>query len=134
MPAYIGRKVAFTWDGAAITGVRERGISINRDAIDITSEEDNGLRTVLAEAAELSWEISIAGVAKEDTLLMAGGAIGAGIKAVTITYPASTGTGKIISGNFYLSAYSESDPHRDASTFQATLMSSGAVTVTPAAP
>jgi len=128
MAARIGRKVAFTWNAAAVTGVREVGISINGEPIDVTSEEDDGVRLLLSEAAELAWEISLSGISKETALFDDAATITARTQAVTMTYP----DGSTISGNFYLSSYSETDPYKDASTFEATLQSSGAITYTPA--
>jgi len=128
MAARIGRKVTLTWNGAAITGVREMGVTANGEPIDVTSDEDDGLRTLLSEAAELSVEISLAGIAKENALFDDAMAITGREQTIAMTYP----DGSTLGGQFFLSNYSESDPYRDASTFTATLLSTGAITYTAA--
>ena len=124
MSERIDRKVAFTWNGAAITGVLERGIKINGTAIDVTTAEDDGIRTLLSEAAESSWDITLAGVRKEITTTWNSDRT----QAVTMTYP----DGATISGNFYVYAV-RSDIYGDDATFQASLRSSGVITYVSAA-
>jgi predicted secreted protein len=123
----IGRKVAFTWNGAAIDGVREKGITINGEPVEYTSDEDDGVPTFDSEVGELSWEISLDGILKEDTLLTAAATKTDRIKAVTITYP----DGGVISGDFLLASYTEGQPYKEGVTFTATLRGDGAITYTP---
>lgn len=124
-----GRKVTLTWGGAAIPGVREKGISVNGEAVNVTSDEDNGIQTLLAEDAELGVEISLSGVTTSRDLMQAKltGAIQA---PVLITYE----EGATIAGTFNLAGYSEAMPYSDAMTFEATLQSTGPVTFTPPGP
>lgn len=126
MAAEYGRKVAFTWDGSAINGIRENGLTMAGEAVNITSSEDGGVQQLLDEDAETSHEIKISGVTKDTTLRQAkaNGNIQA---AVTLTYT----DGYVISGTFNLSEYTEKQPYNDAVTFEATLMSTGTVTHTP---
>ena len=126
---FAGRAVQFRWDGAIIKGVREKGITLNGEAINVTSDEDNGWRTLLDVSAEDSVDISLSGVTKDDILRAAyfGGAA-ARTKTATITYP----NGAVISGTFYLQNFQETGPYNDAMTFTATLQSSGEASYTPA--
>lgn len=123
----LGRTIEFKWDGATINGVREKGISIAGEPVDVTSDENNGWRTLLEEAGQNQIDISISGVVKVATLRAAWFA-GARTKAVTLTYPG----GAVLSGTFYLASYNETGPYNDATTFEASLQSSGPVTYTPA--
>lgn len=69
MPGYLGRKVNLTWGGSAVLGIREKGVTINGEPIDVTSDDDNGWRKLLTEAGEHSVDISISGVTKDDVFL-----------------------------------------------------------------
>jgi len=126
MPAEYGRAVAMTWGGSPILGVREKGVTINGEAVNVTSDEDNGIQMLLDEDAETSHEISLAGVTK-DTILRQAKANGNIQSTVVITYP----DGYTISGLFNLASYSEGIPYNEAITFQATLQSTGAIVHTP---
>lgn len=128
MAGMLGRAIAFTWGGVAITGVREKGVSINGEPVDVTSGEDNGWRTLLTDPGENTVEISISGVTKSKTLKTDWFA-GNRTKAVVITYP--VGDAGVISGNFFLASYNETAPYKDATTFEATLQSTGIIAYTP---
>jgi predicted secreted protein len=129
MASEYGRKVVLLWDAAAILGVREKSLTINGEAVNVTSDEDDGVQILLAEDAETSVTIELSGVTKDSILRAAKFAGGAALReAVTLTYT----DGAEIAGNFQLGAYSEGQPYNEAVTFTATLMSTGAVTYTPA--
>ena len=130
MAASVGRNVSFGWGDDSpqeeIAGVREKGVSLAGEAIDVTSDENNGWRTLLTVPAENQVEISLSGVTKDDTLKSDWFA-GTRTKIATLTYD----DGGIITGTFYLADYSEKGSYKDAVTFEAKLMSSGVVTFTP---
>lgn len=129
MPAEYGRKVAFTWGGAPILGVREKSLSINGEPVNVTADNNNGIRELLAEDAEVSVDIELSGVTKDSVFREAKLAGGASLRATaTLTYS----DGDVMSGTFQLGNYSEGQPYNEAVTFTATLMSTGAVTYTPA--
>jgi predicted secreted protein len=127
MAANLGRKVTFTWGGAAVLGVREKGVTINGEPIDITSDDDNGWRSLLAEPGESSVDISISGVTKDDIFLVDLFA-GNRQKPTTLIWP----NGAILSGTFHLASTSQTNPYKEATTFEASLQSTGPVTYTPA--
>jgi len=127
MAANLGRKVVLTWGGAAVPGVREKGVAINGEPIDITSDDDNGWRTLLDEPGERSVDISISGVTKSQ-LFLADLFAGTTQKPVTLTYP----NGAVLSGTFHLASTSDTLPYKEAQTFEASLQSTGVVTFTPA--
>jgi predicted secreted protein len=126
MAAHKGRSVSLSWNGADISGVREKGISLNGEPIDITSGENDGKRTLLTESGEDQVDISLSGVIKS-TILRDAWFSGNRMGTVEIEYP----DGTTITGSFFLSAYNEGNPYKDASTFDATLMSSGLITYSP---
>ena len=128
MVGFIGRKIVLTWDGAAVDGVREKGIALNGEPVDVTDDVSDGWREVLAEAGEHQVNVSLSGVTKSDALKEAWFDVTDRIKTATITYP----DGGVLSGSFFLATFSETGPYNDATTFEAEVQSSGAVTYTPA--
>ena len=129
MAAKTGRKITMTWDGTAIAGVQEKGITLNGEPIDISADDSAGWRVLLDEAGERSVNISISGVIKGNVLRKAffDEAI---VEAVVITYAADGGS---FTGDFNLASYSETGNYKEAVTFEAELQSTGAVTYTPPA-
>lgn len=132
MVGLIGRKIVFTWKGAEIDGVREKGLSLSGEAIDISADEDDGVRSLLGDSSQDQLDLSLNGVTKNDTLMrawMEGKAdTTKKIGAVTLTWP----DGRSISGDFRLNSYTETGTYNDAVTFEATLQSTGAWVYVPA--
>jgi len=126
MSADVGRNVVVTWGGVEILGVREKGVSRTGNAIDVTSDENDGKRTLLTVSAQDEVNISLSGVVKSDQL--AGDwASGNRTKAFALTYP----SGRTITGTAFLQSYNETAPYMDAITWEAELLSTGLVTETP---
>lgn len=115
-----GRAVVFTWNGLTVKGVREKGITLNGEAINVTSDEDAGWRTLLDVSAEDSIDVSLSGVTKDDILANAY-MTGQRRAPVTLTYP----NGRMISFDGYLANYAETAPYNNAVTFTGTIQSSG---------
>lgn len=121
----LGRAIILKWNGAKIAGVREKSVAVNGEVIDVTDDDANGYRELLDEDGTKSLDIKVSGVLKGTVLRaakIAGGS--SSIAAVTFEYP----DGAILSGDFKLATYSESDPFAGAVTFEATLQSTGAYT------
>jgi predicted secreted protein len=126
MPAFKGRDIQLTWGGEVIPGVREKSAALNGEAVDVSSDEDNGWRSLLAVSAENQVDVGISGVTKNDRLKRDWFA-GTRTKTVVITYP----DGGVISGTFFLATYTDTGPYNDATTFEAELQSTGVVTYIP---
>ena len=131
MAGRIGRTVRFHFGGSSpadeIPGVREKGVELNGEPIDLTSDENDGVRILLENiSAQDEVNVTVSGVTK-DTRMKAAWINRLRTQPVLIQYPDLSS----LSGTFYLSSYSETEPYNDASTFEATLMSSGVVTYTP---
>lgn len=126
MAASAGRQVEFEWNSAPVEGVREKGIALNGEAIDITSDDSAGWRELLSVSAQDEVEITLSGVTK-DQILKTDWFAGTRTRTVNITYP----NGDIISGSFFLASYTDTGPYNDATTFEATLQSTGVVSFTP---
>lgn len=134
MAALVGRKVLFTPDGAStpIAGARTKTITINNEAIDITSDDDVGFRTLLAEDPALrSISMSVEGITKNGTLIaLAAGASGSLIGDYELEF---TGIGTI-TGQFHIGTVELGAIYNEAVTFSATVESSGEFTYTPVTP
>lgn len=115
---------------ALIAGVRTKSFSINGEPIDITNDDDTGIRTLMEEPGELSMEISVSGVVKSDTLRAEALNTTDRTQLTEFGFP-GTVAGKI-AGQFYLASYSETGEYKGATTFEATFQSSGALTYTAA--
>lgn len=122
-----GNAIEFEWGtGVAIPGIREKGIALNGEAVDVSSDDDNGWRALLDVSAEDQVDITISGVTKS-RLLKKDWFAGTRTKEVTITYP----NGDTLVGEFYMANYTDTGNYKDAVTFEATLQSTGAVVFTP---
>jgi predicted secreted protein len=123
MPGTIGRSSTFTWNSVAITGVREKGVTVNGEPIDETSGENSGWRTLLTAAGEYTVDITLSGVVKSSTFLTD---IFAGNLQRTVALVRAQGS--TIAGTFQVVNYQETMPYKDATTYEVQLQSSGTVT------
>lgn len=130
MAATAGRSVQFAWGDSSpqdeVEGVREKGINLNGEAIDITSDDDNGWRSLLSVPAENQVDVSLSGVTKSP-LLRNDWFAGTRLQDATITYP----DGSVLTGKFYLASFNETAAYNDAVAFEASLQSSGTISYTP---
>lgn len=126
MAANLGRSIEFEWNGAAVLGVREKGIAVAGEAINISSDEDLGWRKLLEEAGENQVDISLSGVTK-DTRLKTDWFAGTRTRTASLTWP----SGDVMVGTFYLATLNFTGPYNDAETFEASIQSSGIITFTP---
>lgn len=128
---FLGRDLQFQWGGNSpgdtIAGVREKGIEINGEAVDVTSDENEGWRTLLSEPGQKEVTISLSGVTK-DNRLKSDWFNNRRIQPATLTYP----DGTMISGTFYLASFNETGTYNDATTFEAEVQSTGEVVYTEA--
>lgn len=132
MAGFIGRSVnLYIGDESPpvpLLGIREKGVTIGGEPIDVTSGEDDGNRLLLTLAAQKETNISISGIVK-DAVLRALAYNANRTNTFTLEYP----DGATISGTFYYANHEETGPYNDAQTFSGELQSSGLVTYTPAA-
>jgi predicted secreted protein len=126
MAAKLGRKVLLEWGGIEIPGVQEKGINRNGEAVDITSDDDDGWQRLHDEAGMNSVEITVSGVSKSEDLA-ADWHAGTRTKLLEIT---NSLTGSVLAGQFFMASYNETATHNEAVTFEATFQSTGTVTFT----
>ena len=128
MSAFAGRDAILTVSTGVPNGVKTKSVTINNEPIDITSDDDNGFRTMLADAGTMSVDMSVEGVVKDNQLVLLATGDGDLIKACSIDFP-GVGT---ISGDFFIASLELGAPHNDQATFTASLQSSGAFTFSAA--
>lgn len=128
MTYIVGRDIDLTWDGTAITGLREKGISLNNEPIDVTNDGSSGWRELLDKSATDSVDISISGVQDDGFPIMADAFSSDKSKAVVVTYD----NGDTITGTFRIASYEQTGVYNGETTFSAQLQSTGAVTYTAA--
>jgi predicted secreted protein len=102
-------------------------LELNGAPVDISSDDSAGWRELLANiSGQDEVNITVSGVTK-DQVLKNDWFGNTRTRVATIT----DADGSVLSGTFYLAAYTEKASYKDARTFQATLNSSGPVTFTP---
>tara|TARA_Y100000310_G_scaffold142034_1_gene141488 strand:- start:435 stop:827 length:393 start_codon:yes stop_codon:yes gene_type:complete len=126
----LGRNLLLKKNAVVIAGVRSKSMTVGVDNVDVTTDDENGYRTLLAEAGQVNLDISFDGVEKDGVLrgLMLTGGTSQQYTDFTLTWP----SGDVLSGTFNLGNYDESGTYNDAVTFSSSLQSSGAWTFTPA--
>lgn len=123
MTANAGRKIELSWGGSPIAGVREKGIALNGEPIDITDDDSLGWRELLGtDAAENQVTLSISGVTKDFALKQAWFGQNR-MNTAVVTYP----DGTTLTGMFVLTTYTDTGNYNDAITFEAELQSSGVI-------
>lgn len=131
---FIGRDLTLEYPtGTVIAGVRTRGLAIDNSAIDVTTDDDAGLRTLLEESGQRQLDISVDGILKDDTLLADALNGTLFIQQLTIVLPFTfSSTAGTIVGNFRFNNFTVDGEYQGSVTFSATLQSSGAFTYTAA--
>lgn len=125
--SWVGRTLIVKRAGTTITGVRTKSLTIGNEAIDITTDDDSGWRTLLEDGSQKQIDASVEGLLKDNTLIQA--AInGVAIQADTVVLP----NGDTLTGNFRLNSIEVGAEYTDAVTFSAELQSSGQITFTAA--
>jgi predicted secreted protein len=121
MAEMLGRKVVISVAGSPVATARTVSMTINNEAVNITSAGDDGVRRLMGDAGEKSVEITLDGLYTGASLMDL--ALSSSlIEDVELDYGTYT-----VEGDFFISSYNEGQPYNEAITFSATLMSSGAV-------
>lgn len=122
MAANIGRDLLVKRGSTVIAGVRSKGVAFNGEPVDVTTDDENGYRTLLSEAGTYSLDLSVEGVTKDNELRSA--VLGNStlmLTDISIEWP----NGDTLTGNFFFASLEETGPYNDALTFSGSLQSSG---------
>jgi TP901-1 family phage major tail protein len=129
MSGFVGRDVEVrkgTATGTLLAGARTKSVAINNEPIDITTDDSDGFRELLAESAERHLDISIEGLTKDDVLIQLAVAGSALIDEFSIVFPDLS---VVIRGDFRINNVQLGAEYNDAVTFTAELQSTGAFAV-----
>ena len=131
MPRYNGRDVVVKIAGTPIAVVREKTITHNKEAVDVTADEDDGWRRLLPIAGSRSIDVSVSGVCEDANITQLQNLwVGNAFAAVTLEYP--DGSTASAADGFFLNGFEHSGSQDGEAAFSATLQSSGEVTITAA--
>ena len=122
-----GRNLTIDWDTVTLVGVRTKGYTITNDYVDVTTDDDDGWQTLLADPGLRSVEVTAGGISSDQVLLaemMKSNITG---EPLTVQLPTTTGT---LAGTFLVSSFEQTGEHDGAVEFTASFMSSGVVTYT----
>lgn len=122
-----GRALTIDWDSTTLVGVRTRGYTVTNDYVDVTTDDDDGWRTLLADPGLRSMEVTVGGISSDQVLIAEMFNASITGETLTVQLPTTTGT---LAGTFLLSSFEQTGEHDGAVEFSATFMSSGAVTYT----
>ena len=134
MAAAASRDLIIKKNAVRWLGITSKGVSIAKEAIDITSDEDNGYRTLLDDVGSKTLDISFSGVTKDTTIRTLINTDGSQLYTdITVEFPpvGSQSTGDTISGSFFLNSVSETGGDSNGTiSFDGALQSSGEWTYT----
>lgn len=125
-----GRLCVIKKGAATIGGAKTVGFAVNGSPVDVQDQGDNGFQTLLAGVITgQSISLTIEGYEEDNVLrdLALGAASGRFLTDITLESP----DGDVLSGDFFLAAYSETGEFEDGLTFSAEFTSDGAWTHTP---
>ena len=130
MAGFNGRALIIDYDSTTLVGVRTRGFSVSNDYVDVTTDDDSGWRTLLADPGLRSVEVTVSGITSDEVLLTDIMAASVAATAVSVELPTSLATNGTMAGNFLISSFEENGEHDGAVEFSATFMSAAAITYT----
>lgn len=130
MAGFNGRSLTIDWDSTTLVGVRTRGVSMNNEMVDVTTDDDAGWRKLLATPGVKSLEVSVSGISSDEVLMAEFFNASTTGETLRIDLPSSLATPGNMSGTFHLASFEVNGEHDGAVEFSATFQSSGAVTYT----
>lgn len=129
----VGRAIKM-YQGDESTGTlfiaRTKTITLGSESIDVTSDGDDGFRTLLSEPAQRNIDMSVEGVLRQDDFVsdLLDPSPTTFLEEYTLVIP-NIGS---VTGDFFLSNVELGAPYNEATTFSATIESSGEWDFTPA--
>lgn len=123
-----GRALTISWDAVTLVGVRTKSYTITNDYVDVTTDDDDGWRTLLADPGLRSIEVTVGGISSDQVLIAEMMKTNITGEPLLIDLPTTTGT---LTGTFLCSSFEQSGEHDGAVEFSATFMSNGVVTYAP---
>lgn len=134
MAGHISRDFTIDWDSVELANVQSKSFNVNNEYADVTTDDDDGWITLLADPATRGVEVSVSGIAESEAVLA--DIMAASVAAATLdaNLPSSLAVPGSLSGSFLITSFSyDGSGSGEAVTFSATFRSTGEVTYTPSA-
>ncbi len=131
MAGHNSRDLTIDWDSITLVNVQSKQFGINNSYVDVTTDDDAGWRTLLADPGTRSIDVSVSGIANDEAVLA--DIMAASVSALTmkIDIPSSLTTPGNLTGSFLVTSFEyEGGAPDDAVEFSATFESTGSVTYT----
>src|SRR3972149_681493 len=96
-----GRALTIDYDTTTLVGVRTKGYTITNDYVDVTTDDDDGWRVLLADPGLRSVEVTVGGISSDQIMLAAIMAANVTAETLTVQLPTTTGT---LAGSFLISS------------------------------
>mgnify|MGYP006445191117 CR=1 FL=1 len=128
MAKNVGRNFVIKRAGTTIAAARTKTITINNEAIDVTTDDDSGFRTLLEEPGQKQIDLSVEGLTDNDDLISKAANGTSLIDTYTLEFP----SGATIEGDFRFNSLEVGAEYNAAATFTAEIQSTGAYTYTAA--
>lgn len=125
----LGRNITLTLGGSPVAGAKTKSITINNEAVDVSSDSSNGFRELLADAGATSVDVTIGGVTKSLSLMRS--VIENDSKVYTLVFEYSDGS--TLELDAFVTSYAATGENNGAETFDASLQSTGDYTFTAGA-
>ena len=133
MGARSGRKFKLMRGTSVIAGIQSTGYAFNGEPVDITSNDDEGFRTFLADDVGVqSIDMNFSGITKDSSIRALAMAGGSSLMLTDVTL-VDAANNDVVACDFFLNSFEETGETDGAVTFTGTLQSSGAWTYTPGA-
>lgn len=137
MAGFNGRKLTIDYSTTTLVGVRTRGFTVTNDYVDVTTDDDSGWRTLLADPGLRSVEVTVGGITSDEVLLADIMVANVASDVVDANLPTGTAVGVTtpgkLSGQWLISSYEQTGEHDGAVEFSATFMSTGVIAYTATA-
>lgn len=134
MAGHNSRDLTIDWDSVTLANVQSKQITVNNSYVDVTTDDDNGWRTLLADPATRGVDVSVSGIADDEAILA--DIMAANVQGLTLQgdLPSSLTTPGNISGTFLVTSFEMNGSSPDGAVeFSASFQSTGAVTYTASA-
>ena len=126
MSASRGRSFVVQRGGANVAGVRTKSLTVNGSPIDVTTDDDAGIRSLLDQPGQVDVAISVAGILLNDILAAESLQTSDRVQLTKFLRSGSPDNG--FSGQFFLASYKETGEYQGAVTFKADFQSADTVT------
>ncbi len=131
---FVGRALTFEYPtGTVIASVRTKSFTVDSSAIDVTTDDDAGIRTLLEAPGQHMIDLSVEGLLANDDLMqqIVDGTLFIQNLKIKLPFTFTTTQGTIV-GDFRFNNFEVSGEYQDAINFTATLQSTGTFTFTAA--